>query len=280
MKRILALGCLVIDAFARRSLARRPAEGEPESLNAQIRTIAIATTTVRGAKRYLIWRVVFTLVIISALVPLIIFLNDKGIAFTHPARARSKMTEESPMVATVAGIALEPHPDAKMSENAQGPTATEAAPPPTATATPGASDVPALLSGVLNSTADTVTDATSTLSQLLTAEADGAVATWCSLATALDSGPCDTAILAEWSSPHAQPGAATASPEIVAVGQPSGNASQYTYNVRFDTSTVQVTMVWDGRNWRLSEPDYQKALNDGGILAPLGALTSAVLDLT
>lgn len=289
MRCIRALKNLVCDAFARRVLARQPREGEPESLSESIGTITSAARTVRGVKWYLTWQALAGIGFVIVMVPLVIYLNAKGIGFAGPGRPQpttgsgtlnaAAMAQPAPMPAqatTVRPAGIRESSAAPQLQAPITPTVTD----PDATASQASPESSAPLSDLLTDTLDTVAGATSALNQLLTAEENGVATTWCPLATTLDIAECDSELGAQWAGRHAQTDKDSVTDESVTVSQPVGAATQYTYSIQAGADTTRVTMVWGGQQWRLSDQDYQQALLGGGILTPLlGSLASVVLNV-
>jgi hypothetical protein len=243
----------------------------------------------QGAKRHLIRRILIGFGVIAVLVPAVIYLNDNKIGLGRPSALQPSTGDGTPSAVVVArpapmpAQATTPRP-AEIREPSAAPRQPGAVTPPAtdpnAAASQASPDLPPSLSGLLTDTLDTVDGATSALDQLLTAEEAGVVTTWCSLATTLDIAHCESELGTQWAEREAQSDVGPTETDSVTVSQALGSGAQYTYCIYAGAKTAQVTMVWSGRQWRLSDQDYQQALAGGGILTPLlGSLTSAVLNL-
>jgi hypothetical protein len=265
--------------------------GDPETMKDDLLAITAALRMVRGAKWYLIRRVALTAVVIAILVPAVIYLDGKGIFFARPSLHRPSAVPttvvalRTPPLAHVARTPLRARStqgDRAQPTSTQQPTA--AAYPQETLTTPGVPTGPndtSLLDKVVPDSLDTISAATATVSELLAAEEDGAAETWCSLAGTLNLAECDRDLSSEWAASDAQSRRDRATLTAIAIGQPSGTATQCTFPIRYGDSSTTVTMVWHGQRWQLSSQDYQHALTDGGILSPLidnlGFLVGSVL---
>ena len=265
----------VLAVLARRTPAYRPRLGEPTTTSGRARAIALFLTTVRGSSRLLI-RVVFIIVVIAAfLIPVIAYLKVGGgsrsaphVEAVQPALSPAAAAPSSAPFRTTAAPGA-PLPRQATTASPAVTTAPAVSPP---TAAPVGDDVAAVL--------ETVADARAALIQLLLAEQNGAVETWCSLATALNIAQCDARLGPAWTAQHSSAPADTAQPVQVTAGTATGGEAGYTFSVSSGEDSESETMVWDGHLWRLSDPDYQTALDDDGLLQPLvGTLTSVVTDL-
>lgn len=282
MKRLKDSARLVAEAYDRKAAARRPCEGESETTIGHIRTITVAVKTLRGAKWRLIRNVVITILVAALLVPVVEFLNGKGIFFASPSLPQSGAAQPVTDVAMTAPPVAKPSQAAvdQTAKPTPRPSATSAAPTQSATAPQSDPSTTTMPGSLVVNTAETVSGATIALSQLLVAEKDSVANTWCSLATALDVAQCESTLGTQWSARSNSPSADHVPSAAVTVGQPTGTGAMYTFPVAYGNSMVPVTIEWVGHQWRLSDADYQQAVFNGGILTSLGVnLTSVVLNV-
>lgn len=107
--------------------------------------------------------------------------------------------------------------------------------------------------------------AVGTVQQMQQAEETGDASSWCFLASAGDSGTCQS-LLSNGFSTSASAAIRSKVADIT-VGQPSGSGETYTFNLVYKGRNYPVAFEWTGQRWQLSDTAYDLSVNNGGLFA-------------